>query len=220
MIPRILHRIWLDDPMPAEFADYGEQLRALHPAGWEVREWRSSCEVPRALLQTKDLWDRARDICPADWKRFRSDLLRLELLWLQGGIYVDCDLAPLRPFDPLLAHQAFVPWSPNRGPGGRRLLTQAVLGARRAHPWIGACLAGLPAAVDRYGGRPLAQMIGPHHVTRVWRRHPEEVTVLDERSFGPQSNRDRDRRRPVDLTGAYGWHRWANSRDMRHGGVR
>jgi len=217
-IPRVLHRIWLDDPMPAELAGYGAQLAALHE-GWELRDWRSTAELPP--LRNQELFDRAEELCPRDWKRFRSDLVRLELLWLYGGIYLDCDVEPLRPLDPLLDHAAWVVWSPNRGPHGRRLLTQAVLGSEPGHPFMDACIAAAPPSVDRYGGRPLAQVVGPWMVHRVWESQQwPDVAVLPARAFGPQSNRDRDRGMPVDLDGAFGHHKWANTRDHRKGGVR
>jgi len=204
--------------MPAEFAGYGERLRELHPE-WEVREWRSSADLPLQLLQNRRLYDRAMDVCPRDWKRFRSGLLRLEFLWIYGGIYVDCDVEPLRPFDELLSLEAFACWSPNRWKG-QRLLTDSVIGAEPGHPFIGAAMAGVEESIEVFSHRPTAVASGPCNLSRTqasgdW----PSLTLLPERAFGPQSNRDRDRGRPVDLTGSFGWHRWANSRDKRHGGV-
>jgi len=216
VIPKRLHRVWLDDPLPDEFAGYGRRLVELH-SGWEVREWRYTADLPP--LCNQGLFDRAQQLCPRDWKRFRSDLLRLELLWLYGGIYVDCDVEPLKPFDPLLGCEAFVVWSPNRHRGGR-VLTQAVIGAAAQHPFVAACIAAAAGSVERHGGKPLAQVVGPHMVQRVFESGEwPGVLALPEQTFGPQSIRDRDAGRPVDLDGALGWHHWANSRDRRHGGV-
>lgn len=216
MIPRVVHRIWLDDPMPALFADYGQRWQALHP-GWEIRDWRDSAELPP--LRNQALFDAARDLVPRDWKRFQADLLRLELLDQAGGVYADCDVEPLRPFDDLLGHQVLVAYSPNRGRDGQRLLTQAVLGAEPGHPFIDACITGMPEAVRRYGDRPLAQMIGPHHITRVWQASPHGVQPLPEQTFYPQSVADRDAGRPADLDGAYCWHRWNSSLRRRGRGL-
>lgn len=219
MIPSTIHRVWLDDPMPTEFEEYGRRWRELHP-GWEVIDWRRSSDLPNLVNQ--DHFDRARELCPKDWKRYQSDLLRLELLWQYGGVYVDTDVEPLKPLDDLvngLPTGAFASWSPNKA-GNTRLLTQFILGSTPGHPWVKACIDGIPDATRAYGDRPLAQMIGPHHVTRVWRDRPEDVTVFEPYVFGPQSNRDRDRGRKPDLSRAYAWHRWANSRDNRRGGVK
>lgn len=222
-IPKILHRIWLEnpagappDPMPQEFEEYGRAWERLHP-GWQIHAWRDYTSLP--TLANQDLFDRAKEVCPKDWKRFQSDLLRLELLYQYGGVYVDTDVEPLKCFNDLLDHEALVAYSPHRDPSNRRLLTQAVLASAPGHPWIGACISALPDAVRRYKDRPLAQMIGPHHITRVWRKNPARVTVLDSHVFHPQSNRERDAGHAPDLEGAYCWHKWANTRDNRRGGV-
>jgi hypothetical protein len=48
----------------------------------------------------------------------------------------------------------------------------------------------------------------------------EPVTVFNAEVFYPQSNRDRDAGRPVDLSKSFAWHKYANTRDKRHGGVK
>jgi mannosyltransferase OCH1-like enzyme len=217
-IPCTIHRIWLDDPMPDEFAEYGRRFRELHPR-WMVNDWRSSATLPK--LVNRDLFDRAQEVCPRDWKRFQSDLLRLELLWLYGGVYVDTDVEPLKPFDDLLDPPggAFAAWSANTNRHGRPI-TQAVLAAAPQHPFIGASIDRLPDAADRYRGQSLAQMIGPWHITRVYRAMKDpQLTVHPPELFYPQSNAVRDRGEPANIYGAYAHHKWANTRDNRHGGV-
>lgn len=202
--------------MPPAFEAYGSRWRDLHP-GWEVRDWRSTTELP--TLRNQGLFDRAPEIVPNDWKRFQADLLRLELLYRYGGVYVDCDVEPLRPLDDLLDRDVIVAWSPNRGRDGKRLLTQAVLGSVPRHPFIGACLDGIPDAVRRYRGRPLAQMVGPHHIQRVWEQCPHGVEPLSESTFYPQSVGDRDRGRPLDVGESYTHHRWNSSLRRRGRGL-
>lgn len=219
MIPHTLHRVWLDDPMPYEFEEYGRRWRELHP-NWEVVDWRRTADLPRLINQ--DHFDRARELCPGDWKRYKSDLLRLELLYAFGGVYIDTDAEPLKPLDDLVDSintGAFATWSPNLH-HGRKLLTQFVLGAEPGNAWIRRCIDGIPAATARYRHRALAYMIGPHHVTRTWAADPSGVSVLSHRLFGPQSNDERNQGAAPDLSEAYAWHRWANTRDNRRGGVK
>lgn len=216
-IPRVFHRIWLDDPIPDQFEIWWKCWQELHP-GWEFMSWDDSSLLPE--LRQQQIFERARRIIPRDWKRFQSDLLRLELLWRYGGVYVDCDIEPLKPLDPLLdGVEAFAGWSPNRGRRGERIITQALLGARPEHPWIGACLDAIPDAVERYRGRPLAQMIGPWHVTRAWEQHPEAVTIFDEGVFYPQSIRSRDAGEQANLSDAYTHHRWNTTARKRGIGI-
>ena len=189
--------------MPKEFVTNGERFRDLHPS-WDLCEWIDDSQLPR--LKNADLYERAEEIIPHDYKRFRSDLLRLELLNEFGGVYLDTDVRPLRSWSTLLAGvECFAGYSPNRGPNDERLLTNAILGARPKHLLIQACIDRLPDAVERYADRPLAQMIGPWHLNRVYESTIcPDVTIYDERIFYPQT--------PDETECAYAQHAWANSR--------
>lgn len=211
-----LHRIWLDDDMPELFTEYGQQWRILHP-DWDVTDWRHTEDLPKLINQ--DIFDHARDICPSDWKRFQADLLRLELLDQFGGVYADTDVQPLKPLDPLMDRRAWIAHSPHHDTQGRPLLTQCIMAAEPGHPFIRACIDTLPDAVERYRDRPLAQMIGPHHITRVWNQHPQEVTIYPTAYFFPQSNPERDRGLTPDLSEAYVWHRWNTTLRKRGKGL-
>lgn len=233
MMPRLIHRIWLDDPMPDEFEAYGRDWERLHP-GWELLEWRSTLELPP--LRNHDLFDRAEELVPRDWKRFQADLLRLELLWLYGGVYADTDVQPLRPLDDLLHDvDCAVGVSPNPGPTGAHPVTNAVMAARPVHPFIAGCMMRLPGDVETYAGKHLAQVAGPwlltRELTRAIKYAPDpgvytsdawghrSVMVLGSSYFYPQSNAARDAGMRPELADAYCWHRWANTRDNRRGGV-
>ena len=161
-IPLTLHRIWLDEPMPPVFAAYGE---AWKQTGWLVWDWQSSADLPP--LRNADLFDRAPEITP-DWRRFQADVLRLELLEQFGGVYVDCDVEPIRPLDPLVdGHECLIGYSPQHT-NGKHPLTNAVMAAVPGHPFITACIDALPESVERYGHRSLAVMAGPWHLTRTY----------------------------------------------------
>lgn len=213
-IPRIIHRIWLDESMPERFEEYGRMWQSMHEGrGWKVMDWRDSSQLPPLINQ--DIFDQARYLCPRDWKRFQADLLRLELLYLYGGIYVDTDCEPLKPFDPLtFDRQVLIAHSPNKFQG-TRILTQAVIGSSPGHPFIRDCIRALPDSVERFRDRPLAQMIGPHMITRVWKdggwKHSGMVKPVPSYWFYPQSNEARDKGREPDLRKSYCWHRWNNT---------
>lgn len=177
MIPRVIHRIWLDDPMPETLAGFGEEWTRLHP-DWDVIDWTDSDRLPP--LHNQDLYDRARDIYPDDWKRFRADLVRLELLHLYGGVYVDTDVEPIRSLDPLTELRCFAGRSPQHI-RGRHPITNAVIGAQPNTAWIATLILTAAEAVDRYGHRPLAQSVGPWHLTRVYEGGDwPTVTILDD----------------------------------------
>ncbi len=88
-IPRLFHQIWIGpDPLPLEFEAYRASWRAHHPE-WEFRLWEED-NLP-GDLRTAAVYERERR--PVE----RADILRLELLWKYGGVYVDIDMECLRP---------------------------------------------------------------------------------------------------------------------------
>lgn len=177
MIPATVHRIWLDDPLPEPFARNGERWGELHP-GWRVIDRRDRAQLPP--LRNQQLFDRARELYPADWKRFEADLLRLELLWLHGGVYADTDVTPRRHLGPLLDGRQCVAGRSPQHLRGAHPITNAVMAAEPKDPWVEALIDGIPDAVDRFGHLPLARSVGPWHLTRVYEAgHWPGVTVLD-----------------------------------------
>ena len=213
MIPRIIHRLWLHPPgppMPAIFRAYGEQWRTLNP-GWEVRDWTSlDAFGPLANQQGFDAIRR-------DLHRYRSSLVRTELLLRYGGVYVDTDMEPLRPIIPLVdGHVCVLAESANRGARGQAVLSDSFIAAEPGHPLLAEVVRTLPAAAEHYRGRHAAVWIGPQHLDRTYRNRTwPGVTVLEPRVLYPQSIAARNAGRPVDLSQCYAWHHWNNTRRDR-----
>ncbi|QBI56788.1 glycosyltransferase family 32 protein [Streptomonospora litoralis] len=199
MIPRLIHRIWLDDPMPDQVAANGREWARLHP-DWTVVNWQATSALPP--LANQDTFDQAAAYYPADWKRFRADLVRLEILRELGGVYADTDTVPRRSLDPLLQERScVVAYSPQHI-RGEHPITNCVMAAAPNHSFIGDLVDQLPDALAAYGHRPLAQSIGPWHLTRTYqRRFRDDVIVLDSE----------------DMFGDQGWveHYWNNGRRRR-----
>src|SRR5205823_736037 len=103
-----------------------------------------------------------------DWLRWQSDVMRLEILYRYGGVYVDCDSEPLRPLDDLLEDiECFAAWSPNRGDAGQRPVANGTIGCEPRHPFIAEAIRALPASVRAFAGNHIAHVTGPWHLTRV-----------------------------------------------------
>ena len=92
-IPKVFHRIWLGRrPMPDEFKRYGDSWLEVNP-GWEMRTW-SEDNLPAII--------NASEFHAATKLAGKADVLRYELLWRFGGVYIDTDFQALKPLGTLL----------------------------------------------------------------------------------------------------------------------
>jgi hypothetical protein len=92
MIPKILHFVWLG---PLKIPTTVKLWEKMHP-GWKVIIWNEERISKLSLINDK--------IYNLDTKRYnqKSDIIRLEVLYRYGGVYVDVDIVSLLPIDSLL----------------------------------------------------------------------------------------------------------------------
>jgi hypothetical protein len=110
-----------------------------------------------------------------------ADLVRLEALLRWGGVYVDQDVEPFRPLDPLLGAEVVAAWE------DEHVIPNAVLGARPDHPAIRECLARCIGLLHKGTWEA-----GPGVTTRVLGKR-DDVLLLPPGSFYPVYYRDPER---------------------------
>lgn len=139
----------------------------------------------------------------------RADLMRLEILWREGGIYVDTDCEPVRSLEPLRAHECFF------GSEDGIHYSTGVIGAVAGHPAIRAYLDGVLDGGRVGSGLPPNEATGPVFATEVLAGRPD-VTLLPPECFYPEpfadsTRRFRRSRRRLSGPSTYVVHRWAHS---------
>jgi hypothetical protein len=154
--------MWGGPDMPVYIQQNLRRWQDLHPE-WTFVLWR---DIDLDWLEHRDLYDAAPELVPADaiWQ-FRSDLARYEILAKHGGLYVDCDTHPLRPFDAALA-----PWSAWAAWEDQRFVGNSVLYANPDHQVMRELVAGLRESIDRgvlQRFRP-NRLSGPRYLTPIW----------------------------------------------------
>jgi mannosyltransferase OCH1-like enzyme len=162
VIPRILHQIWLgDQPFPEDFARYRETWLRHHP-GWEQRFWTEE-NLP-GDLRRPEVYERLR--MPAE----RSDILRLEVLFREGGVYVDTDFECHRPLEDVIDDHEFVtaPLKPNGW------INNAFIGSIPGHPILERALTELRPrefyGYDKHG-------TGPRFLDTLLENYPEATRL-------------------------------------------
>ena len=174
-IPRVFHHIWVGpDPLPLEFEANRASWQTHHPE-WEFRLW-SEGNLP-ADLRTPAVYERDRR--PVE----RADILRLEVLWKLGGVYVDIDMECLRPLDRLVENVDF--FGTEIKPGR---ITNTVLGAAPRHPILDRALRDLRP--QEAGARFDKASSGPLFLAAVVRHYPR-ITTYPRELFYPMTAQER-----------------------------
>jgi mannosyltransferase OCH1-like enzyme len=186
--------------MPQEFVEYRDSWRRHHP-DWEMHLWTED-SLPDDFVR-REAYERLRN--PAE----RSDIIRLEVVYRFGGLYVDADVECLRPIDPLLEEgmDLFV----NSVRSGN--IHNAVIGGVAGHPVLEQALRELRPVtefgVDKHG-------TGPQFLQALLADHPE-VTICPPDAF-PWTGHQRDRAYAVHHSAA-SWKTpdlWRASVQRRH----
>jgi inositol phosphorylceramide mannosyltransferase catalytic subunit len=185
-IPRIFHQIWVGpQPLPPDFIAYQRTWLTYNP-GWQLELW-TEANLPPDLVR-REVYDKLR--VPAE----RADILRVELLWRMGGVYIDTDFECLRPLEGLLQDvEVFVAYI------NRHRINNAIMGAVPQHPLLDRALKEMRPR--EYWGYDKAAA-GPVFLDKLVRQYPD-VTILDRKLFYPAT--------PVDRAGAVAVHHGARS---------
>lgn len=200
----ILHRIWVGSPMPDRLAQIGAQWKRMLP-GWDHLLWT---DADLRWLANRNLFDAAYDLVPEDAVgQFRADIARYEILAAFGGVYVDCDLEPLRNIEPLHVHEAWAGWEVRD-----RAVGNTILGGSPGGFWR-RCANALPQSVKANAGRRPNRMSGPHFVTRMMREHGG-LHVYPQSYFYPYAHDQLDRA-GGDYGDAYTVHHWWHRRTLK-----
>nr|NGX38134.1 Subversion of eukaryotic traffic protein A [Chlamydiota bacterium] len=145
-IPKVVHFIWLGPrPFPPESVENVRSWIAHHP-DWTVKFWTDRDRLPPC---------NSMEVCKVDDFPFlflchcyeqsenwgeKSDVLRFEILYQEGGVYVDHDANCLQTFAPL--HRGYDFYcgleTPHPPFAGRNITSGiGVIGSRSFHPVVG-----------------------------------------------------------------------------------
>jgi mannosyltransferase OCH1-like enzyme len=132
-IPRVFHRVWLGDAeLPPEQETFGRSWLEIH-RGWEMVTW-TEANVPS--LRNGAQYAGAQHLAQ------RSALVRLEVLYEYGGVYIDTDYECLRPIEPLLAGASLV-----AGWADARVVNNGFIAASPRHPVLDEVIGVIPYRV-------------------------------------------------------------------------
>jgi hypothetical protein len=167
-----------------------ERARALHPT-WEIKVWQDPIHSDGYLLER--YWPKANSGAQL------ADLIRLDVIYKWGGVYVDGDMRLLKPLDALVEKND-VFFASAFGDN----LEGALIGARKAHPLIRTFIDDLLLNEPDWS-LPPDRTTGPDFFARVARWN-KDVTILPRETFysyRPDETHSRKTHRH-----SYGEHLW------------
>lgn len=198
MIPRILHQIWVGTaPVPERWA---QAWRDMH-LGWEYRLWREPDIAALGLENSLAFATYMATVRPYG----AADVARVEILYREGGVYVDIDSRPLRSLEgaPFMDAGFFAGYENPNHPGR---IANGTMGAVAGHPVLRTYIDlirdadVLEPAWDTVGGTALTRAVAMH-------AERDDIAILPCRTFYPH-NLDGDA--PGDEE-SYTDHFWAST---------
>jgi len=200
-IPRYLHVIWLGSKFPPAYESFYRSWLAHHPS-WVHIFWTDNpanygygTVVLTSFDELKDYLEaHARDegvLIVMDTSKLvfdnkvffdvsrnygeRSDILRWEIIFRFGGLYVDADFECIRPLDEL--HYCYDFYTGLQPLDTKYVqLGAALFGAVPGHPIVAACVYGIK---NNQHILPIVAKTGPMHFTRSFLMHVNDGNYIN-----------------------------------------
>lgn len=171
MIPKVIHLIWIG-PNPCPYNGNIKTYELNNP-GWTVKVWGNN----DIMLRNQRIFDMMNS-----WPA-KADVMRLEILYRHGGVYVDADSLCLKPIDTLVNGYTCIGMTGRRGG-----IQNAFLAATRKHPAYRELVKGLPERIEKLAVRKkkwsIHSVVGAHYVTEILRRYDDFYQIEQGKRYG------------------------------------
>lgn len=243
---RVISRIWLGpDPMPEEYTQYGARWIELNPEctlyDFNIADLNEGLSL--GVLSCNDVILDILERIGVDWSSYieahqltveaavqLADIISYDLIHNSGGLYLNCDMEPLRSLDYLFDYYQIpndAAWAAREDNTTARIVN-AALGGPPQHPFWQYVIDELP---KRYFANPTVEMVlstGPGLLTdcvQQWRALGNDFMTLPTKSFNPIHWKDIPwGSSGIEITdppaGVVSNHRWAHRRTGRSNLVR
>ena len=158
-IPKNIHFIWLGSPLPKKCAEFIQSWRLFHP-DWNIKIWTDK-DVAALNLINKVAYRKA-----SNWGQ-KSDILRLEILYRYGGVYVDTDFECLSSFDELHKSCQFYAGVSRDGTA----VFNGLMGAKVGHPILYESILQLKTVPNQRDFHKIMEETGPYYLGRMVERY-------------------------------------------------
>jgi len=168
-IPKIIHQIWIGTCVPPEFEKFQASCKLYHP-DWEYRLWTQN-DILALHMHNENLVLKSRN--PGEV----SDLMRYEILYRYGGVYLDFDCECLQSLDELhYLYDFYIGIQPLDSELVQ--LGIGIIGSVPNHPMLAKCIQGIHDAWDTSIDKTTART-GPLFFTKVFYNHAAQADLCN-----------------------------------------
>lgn len=209
MIPKTIHTIWVGDD--AKRPDNCIASWRRHNPGWTLKVWGNHELAHHGWLNARHMhtMERRGQLCGV------ADLMRLEILYHEGGFAVDADSICQRPLeDWLFDCEAFACWENEVARPG--LIANGYMATIPENPFFGQMLLDLQATPQLEEGMAW-QVVGPMFLTNAHRRHKYSgLTIWPSHFFIPRHFTGQSYEGPGKVFAEQAWGSTLGSYDTLH----
>ncbi len=205
IIPKIIHQIWIGGPLPDVFKKYMTTWKQMHP-GWKYKLWTDDNVHELFPLYNQKFYDQSESM------GVKSDILKWEIIYRFGGVYVDTDYECLKPLDELhCRYDFYTAYQPLDAFFVQ--LGAALYAAYPKHPILNHCIETIK---DDWHHKGAPKKSGPCHFSKSFMvmagKNGSRDIAFPAFYFYPLESKQRVLRRQEWMQdGAYAIHHWAQS---------
>lgn len=154
-IPKVIHQIHLGDkPLSDQELKWQKTWKDYNP-DWEFIFWDDERLRDIDIINQEYLDD-------CDNHSMKSDVLRFDILYQFGGLYIDTDFECLKPLDPFFNNRDFIACRQNpNGPS----ICGAFLAATKHHALVKKLVDGISERSITHKGKHCVAKYGPTYIT-------------------------------------------------------
>lgn len=153
MIPKIIHQIHLGKkPLSEKEIEWQNTWRQYNP-DWEMIMWDDERVSQSLDITHPEILESCLTFSE------KSDILRFEILYQHGGLYIDTDFECLKPIDPIINEKELVVYKEDD-----KMTCGAFFASTRGNPHVKSLIDNLPRRAKSHGHRGPAFKFGPQYL--------------------------------------------------------
>lgn len=217
MIPKKIHQIWLGkNSIPKKFSEYRDKILNLHP-GWEYFLWTDELKEKSYGNMDISQLNINKSYYLSENFGHKSDILRYQLMYTFGGIYLDTDMEIQKSLNDFLKLESFLVEGPPQKWKFPQTVENAVLGSEKNNLFFSFLLNQIPINYRRGDTKDVVGKTGAHFISFILHRYKEifgidsPITIISRDLFYPYFWYEKKEKENTKFPKSYGIHRWWTS---------